>query len=115
MEAAGGNRCPGGAIQKDPWGFCSSGLWPNRRNPAGQAGCGVQGYLLLHGPQLIAQVDVHLQKLLDFRLRSHQGVFHLQVFLGSDGAVRQVGVQALGKDPPLLLRGGARFLSQPPV
>lgn len=53
------------------------------------------GYLFLHQPQLIAQVVVGFHEVLDLGLRGRERVFHLHVFMHSDGAVGEVRVQAL--------------------
>lgn len=53
------------------------------------------GYLFLHQPQLVAQVAVGFHEMLDLGLRGRERVFHLHVFLHSNGAIWEVRVQAL--------------------
>lgn len=45
------------------------------------------GYLFLHQPQLVAQVVVGFHEVLDLGFRGGQRIFHLHVFLHSNGAV----------------------------
>lgn len=45
------------------------------------------GYLFLHQPQLVAQVVVGFHKVLDLGFGGGERVFHLHVFMHSDGAV----------------------------
>lgn len=52
-------------------------------------------YLFLHQPQLITQVAVGFHKVLDLGFRGRECVFHLHVFLHSNGAIWEVRVQAL--------------------
>lgn len=47
-------------------------------------------YLVLHHPQLLAQVTVDLQQLLDLRLRGVESSLDLHELLDCDWAIRQV-------------------------
>lgn len=55
------------------------------------------GYLFLHQPQLITQVAVGFHKVLDLGFRGRECIFHLHVFVHSNGAIGEVRVQALWK------------------
>lgn len=50
------------------------------------------GYLFLHQPQLITQVVVGFHEVLDLGFRGRKCIFHLHVFLHSNGAIREVRV-----------------------